>query len=187
MSCREEGLSAVECEQRQRCLRGQSFNIDYKLERGSGADRLQLWVCSALKWPAPVGWSQALAHEDRLQLCARLWERMSRDATATEPASDRGRDLGEPRWESCQRQLLFPLHCSQREKWGVRGSQREREVHQSSRLDTVAWAQFGLLWSLTLSLFCLLRLQPKTSEQMEIQLILFKFLLHAICVIIFIL
>lgn len=130
MSCREEGLSAVECEQRQRCLRGQSFNIDYKLERGSGADRLQLWVCAALKWPAPVGWSQALAHEDRLQLCARLWERMSRDATATEPASDRGRDLGEPRWDSCQRQLLSPLHCSQREREvrGERISERERSA-----------------------------------------------------------
>lgn len=107
---------AVECEQRQRCLRGQSFNIDYKLERGSRADRLQLWVCAALKWPAPVGWSQALAHEERLQLCACLWERMSRDATATEPATDRGRDLGESRWESCQQQLLSPLHCSKRER-----------------------------------------------------------------------
>lgn len=108
----------VECEQRQRCLRGQSFNIDYKLEQGSMADRLQLWVCAALKCPAPVGGSQALVHEERLQLCACLWERMSRDATATEPATDRGWDLGEPQWESCQRQLLSPRH---------RQSEKERE------------------------------------------------------------
>lgn len=31
------------CEQRQRCLRGQAFNNDYKLERATGPDRLQLW------------------------------------------------------------------------------------------------------------------------------------------------
>ncbi|GAA6086054.1 uncharacterized [Tachysurus ichikawai] len=31
------------CEQRLRCLWGQAFNNDYKLERGTGPDRLQLW------------------------------------------------------------------------------------------------------------------------------------------------
>lgn len=31
------------CEQRQRCLWGQAFNNDYKLEQGTGPDRLQLW------------------------------------------------------------------------------------------------------------------------------------------------
>lgn len=43
------GTSGVErvvmggCEQRLRCLWGQAFNNDYKPERGTGPDRLQLW------------------------------------------------------------------------------------------------------------------------------------------------
>lgn len=130
---------AVECEQQQRCLRGQSFNIDYKLERGSRADRLQLWVCTALKWPAPVGGSQALVHEERLQLCACLWERMSHDATATEPATDRGRDLGETQWESCQQQLLSP---HQRERGA--GSIIAREVR--GEREHSLWSQGSVLY-----------------------------------------
>ncbi|CAM4576494.1 unnamed protein product [Leuciscus chuanchicus] len=70
----------------------------------------------------------ALAHEDRLQLCARLWERMSRDATATEPASDRGRDLGEPRCESPASGNYCPLSTAHREREvrGERISEREK-------------------------------------------------------------
>lgn len=40
------------CEQRQRCLWGQAFNNDYKLERGTGPDRLQLWG-RPLLWSDP--------------------------------------------------------------------------------------------------------------------------------------
>lgn len=38
----------------------------------------------ALKCPSPVAMSQAPLHEETLELCDCLWERMSRDARVTE-------------------------------------------------------------------------------------------------------
>ncbi|KAJ8400389.1 hypothetical protein AAFF_G00397720 [Aldrovandia affinis] len=78
-----EGGLGRGCEQRHRCLWGQAFNNDYKLElvleRQAAAVRP-----AAFEAPPSLGRARPPTHEETLQLCSCLWERMPCDATATE-------------------------------------------------------------------------------------------------------
>ncbi|KAI4815071.1 hypothetical protein KUCAC02_005237 [Chaenocephalus aceratus] len=72
-----------------------------------------------LKCPPPVAGSQAPSHEETLELCGCLWERMSCDARVTERRMAEG-------WTP-RLVLLTGLWVQRRGRWGWHSGTRERE------------------------------------------------------------
>lgn len=105
-----EGRPKGGCEQRHRCLRGQAFNNDYKLELAARATGCScgpgvLW-CPPRLFPGP----RPRSHEETLELCGCLWERMSRDARVTEDRGGPGLVLEGDLGGGGERSLIKVLH-----------------------------------------------------------------------------